>query len=56
MSEIVQNKYPFVSKVHIAAIKAECPLNKDGDSSIEMLSHQLIFAESLADMSLQRMT
>lgn len=41
MSEIVHHKHPSVSNVHIAAIKAQCPLNQGGDSSTGMLSHQL---------------
>lgn len=47
---------PLCAKVHIAAIKAQCPLNQGGDSSTGMLSHQLVFAESLSDVSLLRMT
>lgn len=43
MSETVHHKYPSVSKVHIAAIKAQCPLNQGGDLSTGMLSHQLIW-------------
>lgn len=41
MSEIVHHKYLFASKVHIAAVKAQCPLNQGGDRGGETLPHQL---------------